>query len=278
MLGYKRAGLPDETNSMAAYGSVMHHSIEAMERMVHEEQVPVKEAAQRAVETFCFYWHPLNIGAICEAVPSDGWLPNSGYMELRARGIECLYAYPEFMQFGMHQVLALEYGFMVPVIGTWDDDLGEPHMLGGTVDRLAIRQKRRQTLVSIEDLKNGSVPKYLRHNLQFTTYVYASLQRPFWVGNRGEEGFGEERGDELFRRYQQAERNGMWIDLKTMKLHDCGPRNAVDFQRLTLAINQYVALIKADIFPLSISGANCKFCPYRKVCGGTGLAVDPEEK
>jgi hypothetical protein len=110
----------------------------------------------------------------------------------------------------------------------------------------------------------------LRYNLQFSAYSLASLQREFWVGARGEDGFGD-RGEELFQRFQGAGRRGTWINLKTIKFQDAGWRGPVDYARFTLALEQMHASIKADIFPLSISGAVCQYCSFRRICGGTGL-------
>lgn len=75
---------------------------------------------------------------------------------------------------------------MVPIDGTWDDELGEPHILAGAVDRLAVRH-----------------------------YCYASTKREFWVGWRGADGFGEERGSLLYERFVGAGRRGTWINLRS---------------------------------------------------------------
>lgn len=274
MLGYRRAGLPDQSNSASAFGSVMHHCIEAMERMVYADKVPIREAAQRAVETFAHYWHPMNIEAICEPVPPDGWLPKQGFMELRARGIDSIWKYADLMRYDDHEVLALEYGFNVPVDGTWDEDAGEPHRLVGTVDRLCVRFKKRKPMLCVDDLKTGKEYVRLRHNLQFTVYLYATTQIEFWVGSQGEDGFGKERGEELWKRFEGVERTANWVNLRKFAIQDAGTRGPIDFERLRLAVSQYAALVQADIFPLSISGENCEYCPYRRVCGGTGLAPD----
>jgi hypothetical protein len=34
-------------------------------------------------------------------------------------------------------------------------------------------------------------------------------------------------------------------------------------------------MIRADIFPLNIRGDICRYCDYRKSCGGVGIA-EPE--
>ncbi len=271
--GYQRAGLPSKTNSAAAYGSVMHHALEVLERALHE-QVPFEEALARSLETFAHYWNPLNIEAICTPVPPDGWLPRMGYSELRMKGLATIRQYADLVRYDDRELLATEYPFMVPIDGTWDDELGEPHMLAGSVDQLVAKHFSRQLAVDVRDFKTGKEYQHLRHNIQFTAYCYASTKREFWVGYRGEDGFGE-RGEEMFRRFDGKGRRGTWINLKTLKFQDAGWRGPIDYQRFALAVTQMHAARLADIYPLTINGSVCKYCDFRAVCGGTGIA--PEE-
>jgi PD-(D/E)XK nuclease superfamily len=275
-VGYRRAGLPEKTNSAAAYGSVMHHALQVLERDLCGG-VPFEAALTHAVETFTWYWHPANIHAICEPVPEDGWLPNQGYSVLRSKGIETLRKYADLVRYDDKQLLATEFPFIVPLPGTWDDELGEPHYLAGAIDRLTAGAWRRLPTLFIEDFKTGKEYLNLRYNLQFSGYALASLQPEFWMGCRGEPGFGE-KGEELYKRFDGAGRRGMWINLRSLKFQDAGWRGPVDYKRFTLAIEQMHASITADIFPLSISGENCRYCPHRSVCGGTGLPDEDHGK
>ena len=270
--GYKRAGIADKSNSASAYGSVMHHALQVFERTRITDGFDT--AVRSALETFVHYSNPLNIEAVCEPVPNDGWLPRQGYSELRARGIEAIKKYADLIRFDDHELLATEYSFIVPIHGTWDYDLGQPHELAGSIDRLAVRHYSRKVAVCIDDYKTGKEYKYLRHNLQFTAYAYASLQPEFWLGAQGEDGFGPERGQALMERFAEAGRRGTWINMRTFKFQDAGWRGEKDYARFTLAVEQLTASIKADIFPLSITGENCHFCPFRDFCGGVGLADD----
>lgn len=268
-VGYKRAGLPDKTNSAAVYGSVMHHALQVLERELNTG-TPFETALQKALETFAWYWNPLNTDQICDPVPADGWLPQQGYSQLRVKGLDTIRKYADLIRFDNHELLATEYPFIVPLPGTWDDELGEPHWLAGSVDRLAARHYLRQLALCIDDYKTGKEYVALRYNLQFSGYALASLQREFWVGARGEDGFGD-RGEEMFQRFQGAGRRGTWINLRTIKFQDAGWRGPIDYSRFTLAVEQMHASIKADIFPLSISGSVCQYCDFRNICGGTGL-------
>lgn len=276
-VGYTRAGWRDDTNSAAAFGSVMHHALHVFERE-RNTGTDFGDAVQMALETFVHYWNPLNIESITEPVPPDGWLPRQSYAEMRSRGIESIKKYCDLVRYDDLELLAIEYGFVVPIVGTWDDDLGEPHMLGGTIDRLAMRHYKRQLCVAVDDWKTGKDYRHLRHNLQFSAYCYATTQQEFWVGYRGEDGFGEERGTELYLRGLDAPRRATWINLRLFKFQDAGWRGPIDYARFALAVEQYVATIKADIFPLTVSGETCTYCPFRKSCGGTGLPDDEHGK
>ena len=115
--GYKRAGLPSKTNSAAAYGSVMHHALEVLERALHEH-VPFEQALRKSLETFAHYWSPLNIDQVCAPVPADGWLPMQGYSVLRRKGLDTIRQYADLIRYDDNELLATEYPFIVPIVGT----------------------------------------------------------------------------------------------------------------------------------------------------------------
>jgi hypothetical protein len=276
-LGLKLGGAPTTTNSAAAYGSVMHHAITVFERAYYTG-TPKREALQQAIESFLFFWLPANIEAICDPVPADGWLPRQSYNELRNKGVDVLKKYADLINFDDQELLATEFSFIVPIQGTWDYELEKPHELAGSIDRLATRYYRRALSLCVDDYKTGVPYTYLRQNLQGTAYCYATTQREFWIGNGGEDGFGEERGEELFQRFGNAGRRFTWINLRTVKYEDGGWRGEHDYARFALAVEQYAALIQAEVFPLSISGAVCRFCDMRRVCGGTGIPDDDHGK
>lgn len=280
--GYRLAGLPDKSNSAAAYGSVMHYALATYER----ERVKniragmglkdaVLEAYRKAIETFVYYWHPAHIEAICPPVPPDGWLPRQNFSELRQRGLDSIKSYVDLMRYDEHEVLASEYEFLVDIAGTTDLLTGKPHQLAGSIDRLAARFYSRKLTLCIDDFKTGKEYRFLRHNLQFTAYCYATTRPEFW------DGF-EERADKLRERFEDAARRGTWINMRTFKLQDAGFRAAKDYERLKLAVSQIAMSIQNDIFPLSISGEACTYCSYRDICGSIGLADeddgDPRKK
>lgn len=271
--GYRLAGLPDKSNSASAYGSVVHHALNVFERH-RANGMPIREASQRAVETFLYYWHPAHISAICDPVPADGWLPRQNYSELRQRGINALHSYADLIRYDDHELLATEFGFLVDIEGTFDEDTGKPHQLAGSIDRLAARHYARKLTLCVDDYKTGKEQKFLRHNMQFSAYCYATTRQEFWTGNGGEDGFGQQRGMELFERFVSAARRGTWINMRTFKFQDAGFRAAKDYQRFQLAVSQIALSVQSDIFPLTISGEACTFCPYRDICGVIGVPDD----
>jgi hypothetical protein len=156
--------------------------------MRHTDGVDFKAAMQSAIDTFAHYWHPMNIATICD--PVDLWLPRQGYSEMRTKGMNAIRDYALLMKFDDHELLATEYEFQVPIDGTYDELTEAPHVLAGTIDRLAVRHYSRKPALCVDDYKSGKEYRYLRQNLQFTAYCYATTKREFWTGWRGEDGFG----------------------------------------------------------------------------------------
>lgn len=266
---YDKAGRPRRQTSALSYGSVMHYAMETFERLRHSDGVTLNEATEAAVQTFQHYWHPLNIDAVCD--PVDLWLPRQGYSDLRARGTQAIKDFAELIRYDDHELLATEIGFQVPIAGTWDPDTGTEHILGGSIDRLAVRYYSGHPALCIDDWKTGKDYAYLRQNLQFTGYCYATTRIEFWTGWNGEEGFGPERGQLLYDRFTGLSRRGTWINMKKIKFQDAGWRGPDDYTRFALAVDQVVASQKAEIFPLSLSGETCQFCEYKDICVGVGV-------
>jgi hypothetical protein len=266
---YTRQGAARRQLSATAYGSVVHHALESFERLRHSPDVSFAQAVEAAVATFEHYWHPMNIDAIC--APVDVWLPRQGYADLRHRGIENIRAYCQMVKFDEATLLATEFGFQVPIEGTWDEELEEPHILAGTIDKLALRKYQAKPYVSVEDYKTGKESTFLRQNLQFTAYCYATTRPEFWSGWRGEDGFGVV-GSNLYERFTTFARRGTWINLRTVKAQDAGWRGATDYTRFALAVEQLIASWKADIYPMSMSGETCQYCDFAPICAGVGIA------
>ena len=244
--------------SATAFGSVMHHALHTLERT---------RDLDLAMNTFDHYWHPLNIDVICE--PVEEWIARQSYGSLRQKGLETIKRYWDLKRYDDEEVLALEFPFVVPIRGTWDEELGKPHELAGTVDRLSLRHYQRRLHVCIDDWKTGKKQTYLKHNIQFTAYSYASTCDEFWLGNPDHltEGFGSTRGAELVARLALAPRKGWWINVMGgPDWLDAGVRGERDYARFFHAVDQYAKARKHEIFPLSIKGDVCQFCPFRDDC------------
>jgi ATP-dependent helicase/DNAse subunit B len=268
---YSRQGQPGKQLSATAYGSVMHHALECFERLHRGgsgSNSEFTDAVDAAVETFTHYWHPTNIDTICQ--PVDTWLPRQGYAELRSRGINAIRTWAALTRYDDQVLLATEYSFQVPIDGTWDEDTGEPHILAGTIDRLAVRKEKRRPYLAVDDFKTGVQKKYLRHNVQFTAYCYATTKPEFWSGWRGEDGFGEQ-GAALYERFKPYARRGTWIDMKKVQPVNAGWRGPEDYRRFALAVEQITASMAADIYPLNLSGETCEYCEFKSICTGTGV-------
>jgi hypothetical protein len=268
---YDRAGLPRRQTSALSYGSVMHYALEVYTRK-RVEGVPLDQAVKIAQETFDFYWNPINIEPICQ--PVDLWLRGQSYSGLRRKGIQALAEYAELTKYDEHEQLATEFSFQVPIDGTWDEDLEQPHILAGTIDKLAVRYYGRHETLCVDDFKSGREYPYLRQNLQFSAYCMATTRIEFWTGWNGEDGFGKQMGEHLYNRFKNAPRRGTWINVKQIKMQDAGWRGPEDYRRFAIAVEQIVASMKADIYPLNISGETCQFCEYRSVCTGTGIPTN----
>jgi hypothetical protein len=246
--------------SATAYGSVMHHALHVLER---------ERDLDLALNTFTHFWHPLNIHEVCR--PVDEWIKRHSYDGLRKQGIECIRRYWDLKQYeDAEELLALEIPLAVNLEGTWDPDTGREHQLLGTIDRLAVRRYYSKPFLCVDDWKSGAQPNYLPFNIQFTAYAYATTKREFWVGNPeySTEGFGEQRGDALWKRFAKAPRRGYWINIAgtTPKWVNAGERVHRDYLRFLHAVETYAAAVKGGIFPLNIDGSTCAFCPFQSTC------------
>ena len=278
------AGMIPQPKNLSAtvFGTVMHHALQSMETLHAQGR---EDAGTVAVQTFEHYWHPDNIGAL-EPNGVEEWLPRQGYSQLLYRGRENLRQYYDLLKRDNDPLLALELSFNVPIVID-----GVEHTLHGTLDRLAMRKHQRMTqpYLAIEDFKSGKKGTYLRHRTQWTMYSFASLHPAFWqpfVEAGTLDGILEplhKRKFSLFDgdggNYLVIPRRGKWINLheSTVKLHDVGWRLTQDYRRLTVALREYIRACEAGIYPLSISGDNCTYCPFRDgICGGEPVPDESE--
>lgn len=231
-LGSERVG------SLTVLGTVFHYAMEVYEHYGRDLDL--------AKRTFSYYWE--NPDELGETI--DYWHRMTTWQGLHDRGINMLEQYHELAPF-QGRLIGTEISFEVP--------LGE-HTLQGTIDKLIARDGKKE--LHVIDLKTAAlVPEKLRYNIQFTAYMYATLQPEFWSRVSG-----FETGYDEFKGYT---RTGWWYHARNSKMWSAGYREQLDYQRLLLAVTEMDKAVKAGIFPLDIKGETCGFCPFaEEICGG----------
>lgn len=269
--------------SITTYGSICHHAMHLM-MAAHNNGDP--DALDQGLRTFEHYWNnPDQLG-----LRITDWLPRQTFGGLRERGRLAIANLFDLLTKDDHYLLALEYQFAVP----YQLD-GRLHTITGTIDRLTIKKQATKPYLSVDDLKFGKQPTYLRYNMQGTVYAWASTQDCFWTG-WPESGMGDlETFDPKtlgrlrdsfsshgYRLYDAqdgdlplASRRFRWINGHDIKIVDGGWRNARDYARMGLAIDAYIRACEQGIYAINQIGEVCKFCAWRKTCGGIGL---PDEE
>lgn len=257
----QRAGIllkPAEQLSRTAYGSVIHHALHAME-MGRLQGHP--DPLGQAKATFDYYWNPEHISAICD--PVTIWAARDTWSGMQRKAMAVLELYWEYLQGDKSKVLGLEVSFTLPYVLD-----GETHEIHGTMDRLSLR-KGSVPFLNIEDYKSGKDYVKLRWNLQFTIYSWATVQPAFW-----EQGMWAGQG--LYDRFRMLPRRGTWISVRSgVRRSDAGFRGPQDFARMDAALRQYVKAVRAEVYPLSIVGEVCEYCPFREgICGGVPVPAE----
>jgi hypothetical protein len=259
---------PPEVLSMTAYGSVIHHAIHVMEKLHHEKR---PDAVEKSHASFDYYWDPANIMGIPETYPVTIWAARQTWAGLGRKGHQTIDLYAKYLQADVSKLLGLELSFNLP----FELD-GEQHVFHGTMDRLSLRKLSGTPYLNVEDFKTGkdygTRKGDLRWNAQFSGYSWATTQLKFWT-----DAWGQEEGEELFTRFSVLARRGTWISLKNgVDRQDAGWRGPQDYARFWAAIREYVKAVKADIYPLSLTGDVCFYCAFREgICGG--VAVPDED-
>lgn len=263
--------------SATARGTVWHYAFMVLQKLHHEGR---EDALPVAIATFEQYWDPSNISQISEG-PVDVWLPRDSWGGLRKRSIEALRGAYEFLNRDKSILLAVEHSFNVPI-----EIDGETHTLHGTVDRLVLRMIERTPVLGIDDAKTGQIKSHLDSATQWTVYAFASQDPCFW-GDFDSEGFEEverrlgARGVQLYRSHEDLPliaRRGRWLAARDeFAVKDCGWRTEAHYARLRAQLREYVAAVRADVYPLTVDGAICQYCPWNSgVCGNAPIPLRQE--
>lgn len=240
---------PRRVNGKAVFGTVVHYCLER-----YNSGLPVEDA----VELFKTTWDDPT--SITEA--PTYWPKYTTYGGLRTKGIEIVREYDDKNRWENREIICSEHRFLVP--------FGD-HELEGTVDHVEVRKagNGRKTLRVVDYKTNSKKPTFidLRLNIQFTVYIYATLQKEFWVGN-GPDYPGILGGEKLFQQLQNTPRRGIWYHLMTNQEVDAGNRDEDDFMRLYRLVEQINRAEEAQVFVPRI-GEPCMFCAHTANCNVT---------
>ena len=252
----QRAGAldqPAEQLSRTAFGTVIHHALHVMEKHHHYRDA---DPLQQALASFEYYWDQANIHVLTP--PVTIWCARDTWAGMRRRGLATLELYWHQLEADRGKLLALEVPFTLP----YELD-GVAHELHGTMDRLSLR-RTSQSFLNIEDFKSGQDYIGLRWNLQFTIYAWATTQPGFW------EAWEDDEGEKLYEQFRLLPRRGTWISVRDgVRRSDAGWRGPQDYARMDAVLRGYVRAVEADNYPLSMTGAVCRFCPFSDgICGG----------
>jgi hypothetical protein len=242
--------LPSRQNAKASFGTIIHHCIER-----YNQGAPIEEV----IKEFRYRWtNPETMD-----VAPDYWPKYTTFGSLMEKGVEILSLYHEKVQWEHRTVLASEHRFLVP-FGV--------HELEGTVDHIELKKagNGRKTLRIVDFKTNSKQPTLpaLRFNIQFTTYIYASLQPEFWMGN-GPDFPAMLDGEKWYERLQKTARQGVWYHLMTNKEINAGDRDDGDFMRLYRLCHEIEKAVEADVYVPNISGDSCVYCDYTANCNIT---------
>jgi hypothetical protein len=116
-------------------------------------------------------------------------------------------------------------------------------------------------ILDVADYKTGKTSPYLRYNVQFTAYIYATYQDEFW-GSVPD-------GEQWKKKVGSLPRTATWIDLKSTPFKEvsAGTREEADFRRLEKTCNALASSVEAEIFVPTLSGESCAYCDFYDECG-----------
>lgn len=241
--------LPSRQNAKASFGVCIHHALDLYNQTGNLDL---------AIDDFRKNWYaPEKLG-----VAPDHWPKMTDYAGLRDRGVEILRVFHENTKWDKREVIATEHPFLVP--------FGR-HQLTGFVDLVEIRRSGKgKNLLRIVDFKTSSkkpTKAALMLDIQFSIYIYASMQKEFWTGYPGEPDFpGLPNGEFQYESLKDMPRRAIWFHLWTQQELDAGDRGDDDFMRLYRLAHE---IEKADAAQIHVPriGDACGLCDHQKACG-----------
>ena len=187
---FQRDGIyPREQSSALSFGTAIHDAVLEME---------VARDLKVGLDRYKAIWNNLE----AHDLAYDYILPRNSHEGYQAMAKQILGDWWQIIQWDQDVVLGREHFFEVP--------LGKRgHVLTGTVDKLALRMVGSSQVVLISDYKTSAkapTRDYLRHNVQFTAYSYASTQPEFWGTIPG--------GLDIMANVAKHPRVGEWVHLR----------------------------------------------------------------
>lgn len=209
-----------------------------------------------AIVIFNDLWaNPEKVGAPIDTLV---WPNRMSFGGLKERGLEILRSSHDRMNLQKRDVVAVEHPFLVP--------FGR-HELNGIVDLVEVRKSGRgKNLLRVCDYKSATKqPNYgeLFLDIQFTIYVYASLQPEFWFGVEGNPDFPAlPNAKWLHEMYFDLTRRPIWVHLWNNKEIDAGPRDDEDFMRLYRLCDEVERAVTHEVYVPKV-GEHCTICDFR---------------
>lgn len=241
--------VPQQQSGAASYGTVMHYVIEQIDRgLKHEEAKLLFERLWK---------EPERLG-----VKPDYFPYRTSYDTYRKKGLLTIDGYREMRMWGKPRVIAHEYPFRV--------SLGE-HEIRGVIDRIEIRKTGQGEALCVTDLKTAAKrpTKFdLRTDIQFTAYMYATLQKQFWTGIEGSPTYlGFADGEELYEHFKDVRRVGVYLMLgESCAELDVGDRGDMDYGQLYRLISEVDNAVQKRVFVPRIGADTCSNCDYFDRC------------
>jgi hypothetical protein len=238
-------GLPREQSCALTFGSIIHEVILWME---------VNRDLDGAIDRFHSWW--LSPTSLDPSYEIQKWLPRRSFAGYATDGVRILSDWWSLIEWDADVVLAREVHFIVPV--------GNGHELEGTIDKLTLRYrpKKNDHVLLVSDYKTTrKIPSYgyLRQDLQFSAYCYATTKPELWTG--------VENGEHFYEHTKDMDREAEWVQLTDPQRKFAGERTQQDYGRVDYAINAMAASIDMRIFVPNIGGGSCTFCDFRQSCG-----------
>lgn len=240
---FDREGIyPREQSSALSFGTAIHDAVLEME---------VARDLKVGTDRYKAIWNNLE----AHDLAYDYILPRNSHEGYLSMGMQILEDWWQIIQWDQDVVLGREHFFEVP--------LGKRgHTLTGTVDKLALRMVGSSQVVLISDYKTSAkapTRDYLRNNVQFSAYSYASTQPEFWRTIPG--------GLDIMANVAKHPRVGEWVHLRGPKRIDAGERVQRDYNRLEMAVDALEDATALSVFMPNLAGDVCQYCPYRNPCG-----------